>query len=35
MVEPKKESTTQNFEFQLSPTNGIVLKFGSKVKDTE
>ena len=35
IAEPKKESTTQNFEFQLSPTNGIVLKFGSKVKDTE
>ncbi|AFZ61344.1 hypothetical protein H6G54_02735 [Anabaena cylindrica FACHB-243] len=35
IIEPKKESTIQNFEFQFSFINGVVIKFSSDVKDID
>jgi len=35
IIEPKKESTIQHFEFQFSFLNGVVIKFSSQVKDIE
>ncbi|NJM72212.1 MAG: hypothetical protein HC862_19670 [Scytonema sp. RU_4_4] len=35
MIQPTKESTIQNFEFQFSLVNGIVIKFNSKTTNLE